>query len=376
MNQTIQVFDNPENITFDIGIPEMYDVEITLNGPAGFDVTNRAVNFTDPLGLMPLDMVSDENGVITIELPIGEWEVSDNSDEDYILIEEFIVLDTDLTLDLTYSTSVWVNGSIDAPNTAGFTYEDWLALPEEQKQYENASSVPVRFHGNNLEFTAVTDQFGSFSQRLPAGMTFNINVASSVSAFAAGGLVTVVEDMAPLDVMVLAPTADVIGSVYLFSNQTSWNQDIPEYEPVEIYATSEDGVVWKTLTDVAGVFQIQLLNGTWSFNIPDAVYNSSTVADYPVIVADGTNPEPVELITNPSNSTVVLNVFTDLGDTVFENGTAIRPDIQLIPVSQIGEQVNLTSSDYSEDGVVEAVLSPGIYAIQTNHLDPSDELGN
>ena len=373
MNQTIQVFDNPENITFDIGIPQMYDVEITLNGPAGFDVTNRAVNFTDPLGLMPLDTVSDENGVITIELPIGEWEVSDNSDEDYILIEEFIVLDTDLTLDLTYSTSVWVNGSIDAPNTAGFTYEEWLALPEEQKQYENASSVPVRFHGNNLEFTAVTDQFGSFSQRLPAGMTFNINVASSVSAFSAGGLVTVVEDMAPLDVMVLAPTADVIGSVYLFSNQTSWNQDIPEYEPVEIYATSEDGVVWKTLTDVAGVFQIQLLNGTWSFNIPDAIYNSSTVADYPVIVADGMNPEPVELITNPSNSTVVFNVFTDLGDTVFENGTAIRPDIQLIPVSQIGEQVNLTSSDYSEDGVVEAVLSPGIYAIQTNHLDPSDE---
>ena len=204
-------------------------------------------------------------------------------------------------------------------------------------------------------------------------MTFNINVASSVSAFSAGGLVTVVEDMAPLDVMVLAPTADVIGSVYLFSNQTSWNQDILEYEPVEIYATSEDGVVWKTLTDVAGVFQIQLLNGTWSFNIPDQIYNSSTVADYPVIVADGMNPEPVELITNPSNSTVVFNVFTDLGDTVFENGTAIRPDIQLIPVSQIGEQVNLTSSDYSEDGVVEAVLSPGIYAIQTNHLDPSDE---
>ena len=373
MNQTIQVFDEPTNITFDLGVPQMYDVEITLNGPVGFDVTNRIVNFTDPLGLLPLSVVSDENGVIEIELPVGEWEVSDSTDEDYILIEEFTILDTDLTLDLTYSTSVWVNGSIDAPNSAGFNYEEWLALPDEQKLYENASSVPVRFHGNNLEFITVTDQFGEFSQRLPAGLTFNINAASSVSAYSAGGLVTVVEEMAPLDAMILAPTVDVFGSVYLFDNATPWNQDIPQYEPVEIHATSEDGVVWKTLTDASGVFQTQLLNGTWSFTISDAAYNASTISDYAVIVADGMNPQPVELVTNPSNSTVVLNVFTDLGDSVFENGTAIRPDIQLIPVSQIGVQVNLTSTDYTEDGIVEAVLSPGIYAIQTNDLDAADE---
>ena len=373
MNQTIQVFDEPVNITFDLGVPQMYDVEITLNGPAGFDVANRSVNLTDPLGLLPLVLVSDENGVIEIELPVGEWEVSDNSDEDYILIEEFTIEEMDMTLDMTYSTSVWVNGSIDAPNSAGFTYEDWLNLPDEQKLYENASSVPVRFHGNNLEFVTVTDQFGEYSQRLPAGMTFNINAASSVSAYSAGGLVTVVEDMAPLDVMILAPTVDVIGSVYLFDNATPWNQDIPRYEPVEIQATSEDGVVWKTLTDGSGVFQTPLLNGTWSFTISDAAYNSNTVSDYAVVVVDGMNPEPVELITNPTNSTVVLNVFTDLGDSVFENGTAIRPDIQIIPVSQIGVQVNLTSADYTEDGIVEVVLSPGIYAIQTNDLDPADE---
>ena len=373
MNQTIQVFDEPTNITFDLGVPQMYDVEITLNGPVGFDITNRTVNFTDPLGLLPLSLVSDDNGVIVIELPVGEWEVSDSTDEDYILVEEFTILDTNLTLDLTYSTSVWVNGSIDAPNAAGFNYEEWLALPDEQKLYENASSVPVRFHGNNLEFITVTDQFGEFSQRLPAGLTFNINAASSVSAYSAGGLVTVVEEMAPLDAMILAPTVDVIGSVYLFDNATAWNQDIPQYEPVEIHATSEDGVVWKTLTDGSGVFQTQLLNGTWSFTISDAAYNANTVSDYAVVVADGMNPKPVELVTNPSNSTVVLNVFTDFGDSVFENGTAIRPDIQLIPVSQIGVQVNLTSADYTEDGIVEAVLSPGIYAIQTNDLDAADE---
>jgi hypothetical protein len=373
LNQTMQVYDEPMNFTFDIGVPEMYDLTITLNGPEGFDVTGREVNFTDPLGLMPIDVVSDENGVVVVELPIGEWSISDNSDEDYILIEEVMIEDSDLTLDFTYATSVWVNGSIDAPNTAGFTYQEWLALPDEEKLYENASSVPVRFHGNGLEFTAVTDQFGEFSQRLPAGMTFNLNAQSSVSAFAAGSVVTVSEGMSTLDALILGPTVDVVGAVKLFDNITNWNQDIPNYQPVEIHATGEDGVVWTATTDDAGLFNVQLLNGTWTFSIPDVDYNADSVTDYLVNVEDGMNPEPVELITNPANSTVTLNVFTDLGDGVFENGTAIRPDIQLIPVSEVGQQVNITSDDYSADGIVDVVLSPGIYAITTNSLDASDE---
>ena len=373
LNQTMQVFDEPMNFSFDIGVPEMYDLTITLNGPEGFDVAGREVNFTDPLGLLPMDVVSDENGVVYVELPVGEWSVSDNSDEDYILIEEIKVEDSDLTLDFTYSTSVWVNGSIDAPNTAGFTYDEWLALPAEEKLYENASSVPVTFHGNGLEFTTVTDQFGEFSQRLPAGMTFNLNAQSSVSSFAVGSSVVVSEGMSELDALILEPTVDVVGAIYLFNNETNWNQDIPNYEPVEIHAQGEDGVVWTTASDEAGLFNMQLLDGTWSFSIPAAEYNAASVSDYIVNVQDGMNPEPVSLITNPANSTVTLNVFTDLGDGVFENGTAIRPDIQLIPVSEVGQGVNITSDDYSEDGIVEVVLSPGIYAISTNNLDASDE---
>jgi asparagine N-glycosylation enzyme membrane subunit Stt3 len=373
MNQSMQVFDESMNLTFDTGIPEMFDLTITLNGPEGFDVTGREVNFTDPLGLMPIDVVSDENGVVVVELPIGEWSITDNSDEDYILIEEVMVEDSDLTLDFTYATSVWVNGSIDAPNTAGFTYQEWLSLPEAEKLYDNASSVPVRFHGNGLEFTTVTDQFGEFSQRLPAGMTFNLNAQSSISSFAAGTVVTVSEGMSSLDVLILVQTVDVVGEVKLFDNNTNWNQGIPNYEPVEIYATGDDGVVWTALTDQEGIFTMQLLNGTWTFSIPDADYNAESVTDYIVNVDSELDPELVELIANPTNSTVTFNVFTDLGDGVFENGTAIRPEIQLIPVSEVGQQVNITSDDYSADGIVDVVLSPGIYSITTNNLDASDE---
>ena len=42
----MQVFDEPMNFTFDIGVPEMYDLTITLNGPEGFDVTGREATLT------------------------------------------------------------------------------------------------------------------------------------------------------------------------------------------------------------------------------------------------------------------------------------------------------------------------------------------
>ena len=42
------------------------------------------------------------------------------------------------------------------------------------------------------------DQFGEFSQRLPAGMTFNLNAQSSLSNFAVGSSVVVSEGMADL----------------------------------------------------------------------------------------------------------------------------------------------------------------------------------
>ena len=64
-------------------------------------------------------------------------------------------------------------------------------------------------------------------------------------------------------------------------------QDIPNFEPIEIHATGEDGVVWTVTTDTAGLFNMPLLNGTWSFTIPDAAYNADTVSDYQVLVEDG-----------------------------------------------------------------------------------------
>ena len=372
LNQTIEVVDEPMNFTFDGAVPDMYDLTITLDGPEGFDVSERNITFTDSLGLESFDIVSDESGTVFVELPSGEWSMSDSSDDDYILVEDILVEDTDMALDFSYAISVWVNGTIQAPSFEGFSPEDWAMLPEDDRPYANASNVQIRFHGNNLEFEAVTDLSGTFQQRLPAGMTFNLNAISTIG-YAAGASVTVTEGMGELDVLRLEQTKEVIGSIFLFDNESDWNQNIPGYEPVEVQATNEDGIVWTAETNADGFFFLQLLNGNWAVGVPAPEYNVPTVTDYAVDVNDTESNEHVNLIANPSNSTVTLNVFTDLGDGVFENGTAISPGIQLVPVTLVGEQVNVTSDDYSEDGIVEVVLSPGVYSISTSFVDANDE---
>ena len=155
------------------------------------------------------------------------------------------------------SDLVWVNGSIDAP-PVGFTYEEWLAFPEEEKLYDNASAVPVRFHGNGLEFTTVTDQFGKLGQRLPAGMSFNLNAQSSVSNWGVGSLVTVTEGMSTLDALVVEPATTVLGAVYLYDLSNKYDSNLFEYKPLTIHAISDSGVVWKTNIDMEGGFSFSL----------------------------------------------------------------------------------------------------------------------
>ena len=223
------------------------------------------------------------------------------------------------------SDLVWVNGSIVAPNNAGFTYEEWLNLPEEEKLYDNASSFPVTFHGNGLEFTVVTDQFGKFSQRLPAGSTFNLNAKSSVSSFAVGSLVSVAEGMSTLDSLVLERTSTVSGAVYLYDMSNRYDSDLFEYKPLTIHAISDSGLVWKTNIDVEGEFDFSLPDGIWSFDIE---YHDTVVIENYIVDYDNINSaDTINLVLNSNfNADLDLSTnpyvgiqFVDLDCDNFEN---------------------------------------------------------
>ena len=55
----------------------------------------------------------------------------------------------------------------------------------------------------------VTDQSGRFSQRLPDGMSFNLNAESIVAGWVASSSITVTNGMNQMDALILTPSVEV-----------------------------------------------------------------------------------------------------------------------------------------------------------------------
>ena len=70
--------------------------------------------------------VSDENGVLYAEVPMGSYTISDDADEEHLLLALLDVEEDDITTTLTYAASTWLNGSVDAPFGADNGYDAWL----------------------------------------------------------------------------------------------------------------------------------------------------------------------------------------------------------------------------------------------------------
>lgn len=206
------------------------------------------------------------------------------------------------------SDLVWVNGSIHAPAIIGITYEEWLELPDEEKLYLNASSVPVIFHGNGLEFMTVTDQSGRFSQRLPDGMSFNLNAESIVAGLVANSSITVTNGMNQMDALILTPSVEVFGTVYLYDTSNKYDSDLFEYKPLTIHAISETGLIWKTNINLEGDFSFSLPDGTWSFDIE--YHDAVVVEDYLVDYSNMNSADTIDLVLN-SNFNADLDLSTN-----------------------------------------------------------------
>ena len=80
------------------------------------NVSNRTLTFfsADSTDLNSYDVtaVSDENGTVYAEIGMGEWIISDESDDEYVLWHQFELSNDDLEFNLPYAVSVWVNGTI------------------------------------------------------------------------------------------------------------------------------------------------------------------------------------------------------------------------------------------------------------------------
>ena len=166
------------NVSLEVSVPTKRDLIINLDaGSSGMDLSNRTLTFTNTestdLNQYVVTATSDENGVVHAEIDMGEWIISDETDEDYVLWHEVIVTDEDVELNLTYAVSVWVNGTVFVQ--AGENEQDMVPATS---SVTNGGGVTVTARSGNIIMESRTDGNGSYSFRMPAGVEFHVTAKS------------------------------------------------------------------------------------------------------------------------------------------------------------------------------------------------------
>ena len=389
LNETFTVRDSSENISLSMSVPEMHDITLQLTSPvdpqtqeAYTNVSGRVVTFTndDPL-FGPINSTSDENGLVYIELPMGSYTISDETGDDYILFDYIELATEDISMTSAYAIGTWINGSIRVVDggllNLDFTYGDWAAQEDMLKfeQSQPASGLDISFVADNLSFETTVATDGNYSIRLPSGNDFHMTTFSIASQMSGGQLIELTGDE-ELDngLMYLEPTVSASGFVFLYENTSLWDGLVPGYNAQTIVATGTDGLEWRTTISDTGDFVLNLQAGEWDFTVEEDALNSTSIDNYNITGDEETLPSPIELFVHPDYLTIELNLFMDSGaDKIFVNGTAVNPSFTLTPLNDHGQEHNYTAADYSSMGNITVVLEPGIYSLQFNVTDSSDE---
>jgi len=246
LNQTVFVGDETSNITLDGLVPDTSDVTLTLVSPidpltqeALFDVTNRTITFENTEGFFqPINVTSNENGELSVELLLGTWDIRDDINPEFVLFDQIeLTLEAgDLAQDVTYAKAAYINGTVrNYPGVTADEYDAWIQTTTDQEKLETsdgASALTVNVASNTLEFSAVTNITGDFSIRVPSGFDYHLTTESIVVDRGYGALVSVDNGVSvDLGNVYLQPTRMLSGVLHLYDNTTQWGGTIPYWEP-------------------------------------------------------------------------------------------------------------------------------------------------
>jgi hypothetical protein len=370
-------------------VPETSDVTLNLVSPVDpltqeplFDVSNRTITFENTEGiLLPVNVTSDENGQLYAELLYGIWDIRDDVNSDFVLFDQVDLSPGtgDVEMDVTYAEAAYINGSMRSyPGVTAEEYNSWLeATPEENRveTTEPASALTVNFVSGSLEFSSVTNVTGFFSVRVPSGLTYHMTTESVIINRGYGDIIAVETgtdmDLGPL---YLEPSVGVDGVLHLYDNTTRWSSSIPLWEPVEIVATNEDGLEWRTTISENADFHFDLLDGEWDLSVEDERLNVTTLENVGVNRTATETMSRLELLAEPEAIDLTLNVYLDSSeDGSFENGTMVSPSFHLKPAAEEQETLYFTADDYTSPGNITVSLTPGGYDIVFNRTTAAEE---
>ena len=373
-----------ENMSLAVSVPTKRDIVINLHdGGSGLDLSNRTLTFTNTestdLNQFVVTATSDENGVVHAEVDMGQWIISDENDDDYVLWHEIEVTTDDVELNLSYAVSVWVNGTIwsfDEEILQDPQFNTPSDVPEELR--EPATNVKIEARSGMIILESISDMNGTYSFRMPETLVFHLTAesfaGSASNTLTAGMLITNASQVTETDLFLVSSNM-IQGTIWLRDSPVNgsgvtWGSGISGSMGAEVIATDSNGLEWRDEIDDAGTFLMHLNDGNWTMTVSNSDMNVA-----PMVVNSENLTNQVDLVANPANVTLIMRVFLDTNDDgVWENGTAITPIFNITAANDFGLDLLVTEDMYNATtGELTLNLSVGHYIVEIFEDNPRDE---
>ena len=352
------ILPSPMPLTTDLTFQLINPHNGTDNLVEGLDLTFNLKNGSGS----PVDSKYDNlSGQYYVELTPGIWILNYTLSETEQLWEEIEVLaNSDFTDTYSFYTSQTVNGTL---------YYDENTQSDTIDTTKILDFVPVEFYWDDFSTTVETSSDGTFSIVLPVGSEVDAIAQLGVDLKLVNGTKFTVEENMDMVTMVARPGQAIDGAVSINRENNLFNSEIGGWDPVTVIAQSDEhDATWRSETDDGGFFTMVLPKGAWEFTVLSDEINSGIN----VTNVDNNN-NTIEVIIYPEDSILTVDFFLDnSADNNVSNGTPVTYDFSLLSlVDGIDYHINSTSSDWTDEGVAQVSVEPGIYRISVDIADPN-----
>ena len=330
----------------------------TDNLVEGLDLTFNLKNGSGS----PVDSKYDNlSGQYYVELTPGIWILNYTLSETEQLWEEIEVLaNSDFTDTYSFYTSQTVNGTL---------YYDENTQSDTIDTTKILDLVPIEFYWDDFSTTIETSSDGTFSIVLPVGSEVDAIAQLGVDLKLVNGTKFTVEENMDMVTMVARPGQAIDGAVSVNRENNLFNSEIGGWDPVTVIAQSDEhDVTWRSETDDGGFFTMVLPKGAWEFTVlSDEITSGINVTNV------DNNNNTIEVIIYPEDSILTVDFFLDnSADNNVSNGTPVTYDFSLLSlVDGIDYHIDSSSSNWTDEGVAQVSVEPGIYRISVDIADPN-----
>ena len=354
-------------------IPEMFDVDIQLVSPIDGDgeellnLSNRNITISSSEIFFSQQYTTDDNGVVSLELIPGNYELTDENSESYVIFTTFAVSEDNLTLDAPFSIATTLTGNLRA-YTSEFN-ETWSS----NDRIDNsviAQNLAFNIQSEEFSYSVSTDNDGNFSLLVPGDREYQL-IAYSTTLTHGLGIDFSPENVTDYDLsnQYLKETTTVQGALFTYDNKTQWNAEFYDgYNPV-VVAKDSSGFEWTIPSEDDGSFVFNVANDNYDIFVDDEFnFTSITGAN----ISDNGVSTTFELVANPQLVDITVSVCVSANDTC-EDGLSVFSNFSLIPTIFTQDTYYINSTNQViENGDYKLSVRPGSYLLSITDYDSDD----